>query len=329
MGRGVASEPVPVEVIRETFGLGDNSGVIVRRECHIAALKGEPCLFTGPSGRLMARLSHDGKTRRVLASKIAWCLSHAEWPTGPIKPRNGDASDLRPENLALTKYAAPQPSSGGRASSLARRAETNAALLNALATRASPSLKELSAAVSLSEGRTSARLSKLAAQGLTISPQCIPGRSWALTAQGRAAIQAATPVIPDDLDKRILRALCCGPTRQVVMVREIEVCSLTIKRRTAILIERGLVRRDSDRGPFWITDRGREALGPDAPQAWLRIEAVAASLAKDVTSRSSPDVLSSAERGRFGGRAQARKARQGGRPRGGAAAVGYAFGLTG
>lgn len=328
MGRSVASERVPVKVIRETYALRQD-GEIIRRECHIGALAGEPCLFTGPSGRLMARLSYVGKIRRVLASRVAWCLSHAEWPTGPVKPRNGDASDLRPENLALTKYVAPQPSSGGRASSLARRAETNAALLNALATRANPSLKELSAAVSLSEGRASARLTKLAAQGLTISPQCVPGRSWALTAQGRIAVQASTPVILDDLDKRILRALCWGPTRQLVLVGEIGCCSLTVKRRTAILIERGLVRRDSDRGPFWITDRGREALGPDAPKAWLRIEAVAASLAKDVTSRSSPDVLSNAERGQLGGRAAARKAKQGGRPRGGQAALSYAFGLTG
>jgi hypothetical protein len=41
----------------------------------------------------------------------------------------------------------------------------------------------LGEAVGLSEGRISTRLSKLAEQGLTISPQCVPGRAWALSAQ--------------------------------------------------------------------------------------------------------------------------------------------------
>jgi hypothetical protein len=128
-----------------------------------------------------------------------------------------------------------------------------------------------------------------------------------LTKEGRKLAQRDAPVIPDDTDRHILRALCWRSMRQLVLVREIEVCSLTVKRRTAVLIERGLVRRDSDRAPFVITDRGRDVLGPDAPIPWVKPEAVAASLAKDVVSRSSPDALNYVERSRLGGRARARQ----------------------
>ena len=313
MGRGISFAPPPVEAVRQSFALRQD-GEIVRRECHIAALKGEPCVFIGPAGRMMARLTHEGKVRRVLASWLAYVLTHDQWPIGPVKTKNGDPTDLRAENLVETRHGAHRPQAdAGRASSLTRRQAANAALLNALAERASPSLSELSEATGLSEGRVSTRLSKLAAQGLCEGPQCCPNRSWALTERGKALTKVAIPVVIDALDKRILRALCWAPMRQLVLVREVEVCSLTIRRRTALLIERGLVRRDLDRGPFLITDRGRALLGDDAPTPWVRIEAVAASLAKDVTSRSSPGVLSNAERSRLGGLARA--AAMWGRPR--------------
>ena len=97
-----------------------------------------------------------------------------------------------------------------------------------------------------------------------------PRRSAAVRSGQRAASSTPPPAVEarpeplgDDLDKRILRALCWGPTRQLVLVGEIGCCSLTVKRRTAILIERGLVKTGVRPGPVRkITDRGREA--------WLR-----------------------------------------------------------
>src|SRR4029077_2810565 len=38
---------------------------------------------------------------RVLASRIAWCLSCGEWPKGIVRARDGDERNLRPENLIL------------------------------------------------------------------------------------------------------------------------------------------------------------------------------------------------------------------------------------
>jgi DNA-binding MarR family transcriptional regulator len=214
MGRGVVTAPpIPIETIQATFALRPD-GEIVRRGCHIAALSGEPATFVGPTNKLMVRLGHQGKIRRVLASKVAFALAVGQWPSGPVRQKNGDPGDLRPGNLVVTKYAAHQPqASGGKASSLERRQATNAAILNALAERAVPTLAELSRAVGLSEGRISARLGKLAEQGLTISPQCVPKRHWALTDAGRAAAQASIPVV-DNLDRSILAALVFAPMRK-------------------------------------------------------------------------------------------------------------------
>jgi hypothetical protein len=154
MGRRAKSEPpVPVEVIKQTFGLRQN-GEIIRRQCHIAALVDEPATFIGPSGKAMTRLGHEGKIRRVLATRIAWTLTHNEQPNGTVRAKNGDDRDLRPDNLVLIKHCAHQPQAGGgRASSLERRQAATGALINALAQHANPTLKELCAAVGLSECR--------------------------------------------------------------------------------------------------------------------------------------------------------------------------------
>ncbi|HZZ23241.1 MAG TPA: HNH endonuclease [Roseiarcus sp.] len=179
------------------------------------------------SGKAMVRLTHNGKVRRILATRAAWALAVGEWPIGGlVKPKNGNDRDLRPENLALTKFAAHQPqANAGRASSLVRRQATNEALINALAERANPSLSELGELVGLSQGRVSARLTKLAAQGLTESPGCCPNRSWMLTAKGRAA---ATSVVIDDTDRQFLTALAFAPQRQMQLAAEVGCCSLTV-----------------------------------------------------------------------------------------------------
>ena len=215
----------------------------------------------------MARLSHEGKVRRVLASRVAWCLSRNEWPTGPVRRKNNDPRDLRPGNLALTKYAAPQPASGGRASSLDHRAKINIALLRALATHSSPSLSDLSQAVGLSPGRTSGRLGKLTAAGLTISPQCCPGRSWMSSPKGRAAIEAASPVI-DQRDRDILTIIARSPTKLMSISKQTGFCALTIRRRADRLIAQGVDRsrrtpslRDHRQGPRLVGRRRAEAMG--------------------------------------------------------------------
>jgi hypothetical protein len=81
---------------------------LVRRECHVAALAHEPATFCGPGNRLMVRVYVNGAIRRVLASRIAWCLSCGEWPKGIVRARDGDERNLRPENLILIERG-PRP----------------------------------------------------------------------------------------------------------------------------------------------------------------------------------------------------------------------------
>ena len=88
---------------------------------HRAALVEEPATFIGPSGKAMTRLGHEGKIRRVLATRIAWTLTHNEQPNGTVRAKNGDDRDLRPDNLVLIKHCAHKPhADGGRESSLER-----------------------------------------------------------------------------------------------------------------------------------------------------------------------------------------------------------------
>jgi hypothetical protein len=170
MGRGIASAPLDVQTVQQAFALRQD-GSLLRRRCHIEALSGEPATFIGPSGKRMVRIGVQGKVRRIAASRIAWALHYREWPSGPVRPKNGDPDDLRADNLVHTRHGAHRPNAaGGRASSLERRHATNAALLRALAERASPTLAELSQAVGLSEGRVSTRLEQVAGAGLDDQP---------------------------------------------------------------------------------------------------------------------------------------------------------------
>ena len=109
----------------------------------------------------------------------------------------------------------------------------------------------------------------------------------------------------DDLDRQLLTALALTPKRQLQLVREVETCSLTIKRRTGLLIERGLVTQDMPRGPFKITSAGLMALGDSAPRPWLNVGSISAAKAKDVAERSSPDSLTKSQAAAMGGRARA------------------------
>jgi predicted transcriptional regulator len=254
MGRPALSQPpIPIEVIREHFSLRQD-GEIIRRRCHVAAFAHEPAVFAGPKGVPMVRLSHDGKIRRVQASRVAWALSRNEWPRGRVTLLGGER-DFRPENLRLVR-GGQNPASVGR-SSLAHRRAVDAKLIVALANHPGLSVVSLGELVGLSESGACIRLGKLAARGLTQSPQCAPGRSWLLTTAGRELAMTGKPLL-DDLDLDLLRIVAQSPARLTRIAAEVGVCNFTIRRRIDALIARGLV----ETGPrFTITGAGRELLG--------------------------------------------------------------------
>jgi hypothetical protein len=80
-GKKQSIPPLDIEFIRERSAVRQDE-TLVRRECHVAALSHEPATFRGPGNRLMVRVYVNGAIRRVLASRIAWCLSCGEWPKG-------------------------------------------------------------------------------------------------------------------------------------------------------------------------------------------------------------------------------------------------------
>jgi hypothetical protein len=301
MGRKRETEPpVPVEVIRECFAVGDD-GAIIRRST------GEVATFSGPGARLLVRVYHQGSTRRFAAGRVAWAIAVGEWPNGVVRCRNGVDDDLRESNLILAK-AGPRPfdqARGGKRSSLPERQASDAALIRTLADHPGLTVPMISRLVGSSGPCTCVRLSRLADAGFCIGPKCDARARWELSQKGRQLAQASNPVFLDDLDRTILSALALTPLRQLALSRRLETCSLTTKRRTGLLISHGLVRQGAAKR-FEITDQGRAALGPDAPRPWVRHEAVAASLAKDVTARPSLDVMTRVEIGKMGGIAAAR-----------------------
>jgi hypothetical protein len=283
MGRPQHSQPLPpVEFILQAFALRQD-GLVIRRDHRLGSLAHEPAGYRGADGRLMVGVAHQGRTRRISLLRIAWCLAKGEWPKGQIKTRNNDDSDLRPENLQPTQRG-HNPAAVGK-SSLEHRRAVDAKLIEALSGHPDASVARLGELAGLTESGASTRLGKLATKGLALSPMCVPGRSWALTAKGRE-LAARTIVVLDDRDHDILRIIALAPKRQLQLARETETCSLTIKRRAGLLAERGLVRRD-DMKRFSITDAGLAALGPDAPQhqPWVDLERVRASTARDVVAR--------------------------------------------
>ena len=56
---------------------------------------GGPAGFKGPKGVMLVRFQHLGKTRRIAASRVAWCLASGSWPDGPVKARDVNERDLR------------------------------------------------------------------------------------------------------------------------------------------------------------------------------------------------------------------------------------------
>jgi DNA-binding Lrp family transcriptional regulator len=298
MGRPQLSQPpLPVEYVRDALQVRQDGQLIWRerpaghfphRVDDAARFNnqraGGPAGFAGPDGRLMVRLQYQGATRRIAATRVAWALATGEWTRGLVRARNGVDDDLRPENLIVVKRGA-NPFAVGK-SSLRRRAEVDSTLLKTLAEHPGSTLPQLSHLVGATTSCCCTRLGRLEKRGLTCSPKCQARLRWDLTERGRALATTERPLI-DDLDRRVLAALAVTAMGTLKLARRVEVCPMTIKRRVRLLVERGLVLSDPRRF-FAITDEGRRALGADTsprPAPWVRREAVAASLAKDVVAR--------------------------------------------
>lgn len=269
--------PVEPAFVAERFRLRQD-GAILR------ASTGEPATFRGPAGKLMVRVYVGGKTRRIAAGRIAWCLAVGELPRGPVKHRDGDHGNFAAGNLVLTKRG-PRPfdqGRGGKASALRERTMAATTLLRTLADHPDVTVPMLSTLIGASESCTCVRLAKLEAGNLACSPKCDARRRWELSQAGRELAGAGGPVV-DKVDKRILAALARSPMRQLQLARAVDVCSLTAKRRLGLLVSRGLVRVEGAR--FTISDAGLALLGDAAPKPWLRLEMVAASISKDVAER--------------------------------------------
>ena len=68
MGRGAATERVPVEVVLETFRVRQD-GALIRIKCRIGARVDEPATHRGPGGRLLVRVYVDDKVERFAAGR--------------------------------------------------------------------------------------------------------------------------------------------------------------------------------------------------------------------------------------------------------------------
>jgi len=228
-------------------------------------------------GKPMVRVQFNGRTRRLSAPRVAWIIATSAYPRAPRPSGSGK---------------------GGRASSLQERAKADAALLAAMAAHPGATLRRLASEANSTEPSVCERLKKLAAAGLTVSPQCTPTR-WALTGVG-AELAASAPVLLDDTDRDLLKAVARrARTPTALAAAMASVSCPTALRRLRAMKDARLVSN----GDAWsITPEGLAAIsGPDAPRTepWLRREAVAASSAKDVLARDPADDRTKQERKRM------------------------------
>ena len=308
MGRPQLSQPpVPVAFIQEAFDVRD--GVLIWRErpgSHFPhrvddcqrfnnQRAGEPAGFAGPDGKPMVRLQYEGRTRRIALLRVAWIVATGQLPTGAVRARDGNEWNASAENLIEVKRGV-NPFAIGK-SSLKRRSEVDSALIKTLAGHPGSTLPQLSRLTGSSASCCCTRLGKLADAGFCTGQKCDARARWDLTDRGRALAATTQPVILDDLDRRILAVLALASMGVGRLSRRVGICPMTIKRRTRLLAERGLIHLDLRRF-FSITNEGRRAIGTTnapRPAPWHRREAVAASLARDVVARNGhqPDDRSS------------------------------------
>ena len=113
MGRSRQTEPpLPPSFLLECFTVGDNSGALLWRQrpaSHFpervedranfnARFAGKPAGFE-INGETFVRVQWRGKTRRISALRAAWILATGSYPAGVVEARDGDRSNMRPENL--------------------------------------------------------------------------------------------------------------------------------------------------------------------------------------------------------------------------------------
>jgi hypothetical protein len=276
MGRGIATGPVPPEIVQQHFALRQD-GQIVRRGHRIAALAHEPAAFAGPKGVALVRMTYNGKIRRLSAARVAYAITKGHWPTGLL--------------------AKPSHRPNGKASSLARRVEADMTLIKAMSEAPDASIAKLSALTGSPESCVSARLGRIAERGLAASPMCVPGRSWCLTGAGKALAMNGQLLI-DDTGRDILTIMARAPVRQLELARRLGGCNLTAKRRLGMLVGQGLIDVNASR--FRITDQGRSLLGDQCPKPWVTPAAISAAAASDVQRRIQyPNEMSAAERTRI------------------------------
>ena len=189
MGRSCQTQPpVPIEFIRECFDLRDGvliGGSVPKRISNIDPMTGRAgttCTlatsgFAGPDGRLMARLQFEGATRRIAATRIAWA-----WRDRRVAARSGQAEKRRRGRPAPGEFdhhpARREPGRYRRVELEAQARAVDGKLIAALAVcsaRDGPvTVAEIGELAGLTESGASARLGRLAAQGIATSPMCVP-----------------------------------------------------------------------------------------------------------------------------------------------------------
>ena len=276
MGRtAVSHAPPPVSYLRQCFEIGDNSGRLPWRSRPLehfgqrredaanwnARFPGRAAGWMTPFG-LMVRFTFEGRTVRMLASRVAWAISTGTHPVGVIAPRDGDPTNMRPANLL-------ERSRGWRrrgGPSLAERRAADAAVLAAMRQHPGATIAEIAGIAGSGKPSARRRLAKLAAQGLACGPQCLPSRHWALTGAGLTLAASATPLV-DALDREVLAALRWRDHCTIAsLARRVERCEPTARRRLQGLAERGLVVN----GAGWsLTGPGLAAIG-GRPEPWVK-----------------------------------------------------------
>ena len=295
MGRSAAPPPLDLDIVRQTIAVRQD-GALIRRQSRMSAFSGEPAVFQN-----MVCIRHDGVTRRLAAPRVAYAIQTEAWPPrgGQVRLKSGD-SDYRLDNLEAVKACSHRPhAKGGRATSLVTRQAADRALLEAMLSHLGAAVEQLGRLTGRSEARTCTHLGKLANLALVESPQCCPGRAWALTAKRKAAAIGVSPLL-DDLDRDILAVLRSAAMGPVRLGRRVGCCELTVRRRAKALAAKGLVIVDP-RKFYAVTPSGLAAIGEAAPARWVDTARISAAAARDVQNRivSPTGDMSQAERSRI------------------------------